>query len=105
MQFGHNDGGAINDDSRARGSIRGTGEETQAIDNLLTKQREVVHTFGWYLRKFMTDTKAKGATPIVCSLVPRKTWQDGKIVRASNDYGGWAREVAVSEKSFFVDLK
>ena len=45
------------------------------IDNLLTKQHEVVHTFGWYMRKYVAETKAKGATPIVCSLVPRKIWQ------------------------------
>src|SRR5258707_7661686 len=34
MQFGHNDSSPINDDSRARGTIRGTGDETQEIDNL-----------------------------------------------------------------------
>jgi lysophospholipase L1-like esterase len=104
MQFGHNDGGAINDDSRARGSIRGAGEETQEIDNLLTKEHEVVHTYGWYLRRFIADTKARGATPIVCSLVPRKIWKDGKIVRNSGDYGGWAADVARSERVAFVDL-
>ncbi len=102
MQFGHNDGGAINDDSRARGSIRGTGEETQEIDNLLTKKHEVVHSFGWYLRKYVADTKAKGATPILCSPIPRKIWKDGKIPR--DQYGRWAEEVAKSEKVAFIDL-
>ncbi len=104
MQFGHNDGGAINDTSRARGSIRGTGGETQEIENLLTKQHEVVHTFGWYLRKFITDARAKGATPIVCSLVPRKIWKDGRVVRNSEDYDKWAADVAKSERVAFVDL-
>src|SRR6476619_965522 len=33
IQFGHNDAGAINDASRARGSLPGIGEETQEIDN------------------------------------------------------------------------
>ena len=37
MQFGHNDGSAINDDSRARGTIKGVGRETEEIDNILTK--------------------------------------------------------------------
>lgn len=46
MQFGHNDGGAINDTSRARGTIKGVGEETQEIDNLMTKKHKVVHSFG-----------------------------------------------------------
>jgi lysophospholipase L1-like esterase len=104
IQFGHNDGGAINDDSRARGSLRGTGEEIEEIDNLLTKKHEVVHTYGWYMRKFVRDTKAKGATPIVLSQVPRNMWKDGKVVRAASDYGGWAAEVARSEKALFIDL-
>ncbi len=103
MQFGHNDGGGINDNSRARGSIRGVGNETQEIDNLLTRKHETVHTFGWYMRKYIEDTKAKGATPIVLSLVPRKTWRDGKIVRSDN-YRKWAAEVARGETAAFVDL-
>ena len=71
MQFGHNDGGPLDDNQRARGSLRGTGDETREIDNPITKKHEVVHTFGWYLRKYIADAKEKGATPIVCSLVPR----------------------------------
>jgi lysophospholipase L1-like esterase len=104
MQFGHNDEGAVNDNFRARGTIKGTGDESQEIDNILTKQHEVVHSFGWYLKKFIADARAKGATPIVCSLIPRKIWKDGKIARNSEDYGKWAAEVAASEKAPFVDL-
>src|SRR6185369_14755803 len=33
IQFGHNDAGAINDPSRARGSLPGIGDERQEIDN------------------------------------------------------------------------
>ena len=104
IQFGHNDGGPLNDDSRARGSIRGTGDETEEIDNQLTKQHETVHTYGWYLRKYVADTKAKGATPIICSIVPRKLWKEGKIIRNTADYAGWAEEVARSTKATFLDL-
>lgn len=104
MQFGHNDGGPINDASRARGSLRGIGDETEEIDNLLTKQHEVVRTFGWYMKKFVSDTKAKGGTPIVLSPVPRNMWQDGKVIRASDTYGKWALEVARSAGAFFIDL-
>ena len=104
MQFGHNDNGPLNDSSRARGTIKGIGEEIEEIDNLMTKQHEVVHTYGWYLRKFITDARAKGATPIVCSLVPRKIWKDGKIARNKNDYAGWAEAVAKAEGVAFVDL-
>jgi rhamnogalacturonan acetylesterase len=104
MQFGHNDGGAINDNSRARGTIRGTGEETEEIDNILTKKHEIVHTYGWYLRKYISDTKTKGAVPIVCSPIPRNDWKDGKVLRASADYGKWARESAETGSAFFIDL-
>jgi lysophospholipase L1-like esterase len=104
MQFGHNDNGPLNDNARARGTIKGVGDDSQEFDNLLTKQHEVVQTYGWYLRKFIADTRAKGATPIVCSLVPRKTWKDGKIARSKDSYGGWAEAVAKSENAAFVDL-
>ena len=104
MQFGHNDGGPINDESRARGSLPGIGKEFEAINNQVTKKSEVVHTFGWYMRKYITDTKAKGATPIVLSPVPRNIWVYGKVARAADSYGGWAESVAKSEKAFFIDL-
>lgn len=104
MQFGHNDAGAINDTIRARGTIRGIGEETEAIDNLLTKKHEVVHSYGWYIRKYVTDTQAKGAIPIVLSLVPRNGWKAGKIVRATDSYGTWAADVAKKEGAYFIDL-
>jgi lysophospholipase L1-like esterase len=104
IQLGHNDSAPYNDTSRARGTIKGTGEETEAIDNLLTKQPEVVHSFGWYIRKYIREAKAAGATPIVTSLTPRKTWKDGKIARSGADsYGGWARQVAEQEGVAFID--
>ncbi|MBT1698995.1 rhamnogalacturonan acetylesterase [Fulvivirgaceae bacterium PWU4] len=104
LQFGHNDGGPLNDTLRARGSIRGTGEETEVIDNLITKKTETVHTYGWYIRKYIQDTKAKGATPIVCSLVARNIWKDGKVERATASYRQWAEAAAKAEGAFFIDL-
>src|SRR5205823_15023768 len=70
IQMGHNDGGPLDDGKRARGSLPGLGDETREIDNPITKQKEVVHTYGWYLRKYVSDARAKGMTPIVCSPVP-----------------------------------
>ncbi len=104
IQFGHNDGGPINDRQRARGTIKGVGDETQEIDNLLTGKHEVVHTYGWYLRKLIADAKAKGATAIICSPIPRNNWRDGKVIRASADYGKWAAEAARAQEAFFIDL-
>ena len=104
IQFGHNDSSPVNDDKRARGTLRGVGEETEAIDNLLTKQPEVVHTYGWYLRLFVREAKAVGADVVVCSPVPRRSWKDGRIGRPSDSYPQWARRVAAEEGVTFVDL-
>jgi lysophospholipase L1-like esterase len=104
MQFGHNDASAPDEKLRARGSLPGVDGETRDIDNPLSLQRETVHTYGWYLKRFIADARAHGATPIVCSPVPRKTWKDGKIVRSSTTYRKWAAEVAASEGVAFVDL-
>ena len=104
LQFGHNDSSPLNDRQRARGTIKGMGEETEEIDNLLTGKHEVVHTYGWYIRKFITDAKAKGATAMVCSPIPRDNWRDGKVVRAASDYARWAAEAAQAENAPFLDL-
>ncbi|TCW61826.1 rhamnogalacturonan acetylesterase [Treponema sp. J25] len=102
IQFGHNDSGPINDNSRARGTLKGNGEEMEEIDNLLTKQKEIVHTYGWYLRKYIKDAKAKGCIPIVCSPVPRARFNNGKIT--SSEYAQWAQEAANQEKVPFINL-
>ncbi len=104
IQFGHNDAGAINDASRARGSLPGTGEETQEIDNQLTRKHEVVHTYGWYMRKVIADTKAKGAMPIVMSLTVRNIWKNNRVERGSGKFGLWAAEIAKSQGVTFIDL-
>jgi lysophospholipase L1-like esterase len=104
IQFGHNDAGAINDAARARGSLPGLGEEAQEIDNQLTHKRETVHTYGWYMRRFIADAKAKGAKPVVLSLTVRNIWKDGRVERGPGRYGEWAAEIARAEGVPFVDL-
>ena len=104
MQFGHNDGSPLDDTARARGTIPGTGDDSKEIDNPITKQIEVVHTYGWYMRKYVDDVLAKGGIPIVCSPIPRNDWKDGKVTRSTNGYAKWAAEVAKSEGAYFVDL-
>ena len=86
------------------GSLPGIGPETLDAANPRTGQLETVHTYGFYLRQYIADIRAKGATPILCSLVPRKIWVDGKIRRQSDTYQLWAREVAQQEHVGFVDL-
>ncbi|WP_181306077.1 rhamnogalacturonan acetylesterase [Rufibacter sp. XAAS-G3-1] len=104
IQFGHNDSSPLNDTLRARGTIKNNSDESQEIDNLITKKHEVVHSYGWYLRQFITEIQAKGATAIVLSPVPRNTWRNGKANRNDQDYGKWAAEAASQKNAPFIDL-
>lgn len=104
MQFGHNDGGPLDDMARARGSIKGIGEESKEIYNPITKKREVVYTYGHYMRKYISDAKAKGAIAIVCSPVPRNEWKAGKVERSEASYATWAQQIAKAEGAYFIDL-
>lgn len=104
MQFGHNEG-SVPDTTKEgyRGVLKGVGEETKDLvwpDG----KHEMVHTYGWYLRKFVRDAKAKGAIPIIASMIPRNEFRAGKVIRASNDYGKWAAEIAQQEGVNFIDL-
>jgi lysophospholipase L1-like esterase len=104
MQFGTN-GGPINDAARARGELRGIGDESQDITNLVTKKFETVHTFGWYELKMIAEARAKGATPMICSLIPRNTWRNGATARSGPDSSaGWAAQAARAAKVAFIDL-
>jgi lysophospholipase L1-like esterase len=101
MQFGTNDGGTV---TTSAGELRGIGEETQDIVNR-EKKPETIHTFGWYLRQIIGEAKAKGATPVVCSLIPRKIWgPDGHLQRSKETFAGWAGQVARAEGVGFIDL-
>jgi lysophospholipase L1-like esterase len=105
MQFGHNDSSPVNDNSRARGTLRGTGPESETIDNLLTKQRETVYSYGAYLRGYVAEIRALGATPVICSPIPRKRFDEqGRAVRSAASYAGWAAAVAREEGVAFIDL-
>ncbi|MVN90976.1 rhamnogalacturonan acetylesterase [Mucilaginibacter aquatilis] len=104
MQFGHNDSSPLVDSSRARGTIKSNGDEQEELYNPLTKKTEVIHSYGWYLRKMIAEAKAKGATVAVCSLIPRNSWKDGKVVRSTDDYGKWAAEAAKQAGATFIDL-
>ncbi len=104
IQFGHNDGGAINDTRRARGVIKGIGDNKEQIFNRLTGEDEVVHTYGAYLRTYISDIREKGAVPIICSLVPRNFWKKGRIVRDENNFATWAGQVAKAEGVAFLDM-
>jgi lysophospholipase L1-like esterase len=104
MQFGHNDGGPINDDFRARGTFKDNSDRVEEIDNMLTKKHEVVHSYGWYLRQYWTEAKEKGAVmAIYCSPIPRKGFgPDGKM--RPDSYGPIAKQAADQVGQPYIDL-
>jgi rhamnogalacturonan acetylesterase len=105
VQMGHNDGGPLDDAARARGTLRGTGEDTRDIANPITKKKEVVHTYGWYLRKYIADARARGMTLIIVAPIPhcpREQVEKGAVEKSN--YVIWSEEVAKAEKAPFVNL-
>ncbi len=105
IQFGHNDVGKVGDPAaKDRPAIHGEGDATAEVTRLDGKQ-ELVHTFGWYMRKYGNDVKAKGATAIFCSMVPHKDWQDGKIIRKESEtFVKWTANAANASGAAFVNL-
>jgi lysophospholipase L1-like esterase len=96
LQFGANDNGG-------KGALGGTGSESQNVVN--NGKAELIHSFGWYLKAFVKDTREKGGTPIICSLTPRKGWAaDGHFQRNNTTHVAWAAEVAKQTNTPFVDL-
>ena len=95
MQFGTNSGGV---------ELRGIGDDTQQITGR-GGQQQTAHSFGWFIRQFISEARSKGATPVICSLIPRNARDaNGKIRRNADTQAGWARDVAAAEKADFVDL-
>ena len=109
IELGHNDNGPF-DSGRCRATIRGT----SATDSLVVTLKEgpnagtveTVWSYGEYMRKFVRETRALGAHPILMSLTPRKSGGEDqwKPVRVAETFGGWAREVAKELDVPFIDL-
>ncbi|ORX86679.1 SGNH hydrolase [Anaeromyces robustus] len=77
IQFGHNDGGGPYHE-KERGCVDGTGNESVTV-TLKSGEKEVVHTFPWYIRQMANQVLAKKAHPILLTQTPRKIFTNGKI--------------------------
>ncbi|HVT82100.1 MAG TPA: GDSL-type esterase/lipase family protein [Phycisphaerae bacterium] len=98
IQMGHNSG-----------PLAGIGPETQPAARG-GGGGEPVHTHGWYVQKYISDVRAKKATPIVMTLTLRDLWKDAKVERlkklSNGDVEGmsdWSRQVAEKEKCLLID--
>ena len=101
IQFGHNDGGDIKA-ANGRPDLPGLGDETETVTRA-DGTTEVVHTFGWYARKWIADVRAKQATPVLMSQTVYNRWTDGHHSRPNGNIFKWMKEVAAAEKVLFLD--
>lgn len=95
FQMGHNDGGDLGG-AKPRGEIKGIGDESQNIPQTagpLAGQTETVHTYGWYVRKYVAEARAKGVTPIFLTLTIRNIWKEDHIERDMG-YTGYLHQLA-----------
>ncbi len=105
IQMGHNDASPVDDATRSRGTLHGIGEEQKVIFNRITQTNETVHTYGWYLREYISDARAHGMTTIICSPVPhlpKAEVKPGEIEKS--DYVGYAGEIATNANVTFINL-
>lgn len=117
IQMGHNDGGGDpSKDPKSRGSVKGIGDDTMDLPikkpfetgPLAGKATETVHTYGWYLRKYIDDARAKGAHPILLTVTIRNIWHtgpDGKQhIERDMGYRDYEYQVAAQEKIPVIDM-
>ena len=112
MAFGHNDSRASlrgNDDATGPAPAPPTRNATGATPGqpgtaLTPEQPAMIHSFGWYMRQYIEQVKARGATPIVLSLIPRNRWTGDKVNRNDEDYALWAKQAAEQEHAQFIPL-
>ena len=133
IELGHNDNGPF-DSGRCRATIRGISATDSMVVTLKEGpnkgKKETVYTYGEYMRRFVRETRALGAHPILMSLTPRKrnltpassplgegrtsgskpgtqgrgNNEEWQAVRVAETFGGWARQVAEELNVPFVDL-
>ncbi len=112
IQLGHNDNGPL-DTFTARNSIHGIDPDTVAHVTLHdcrnpkdNGKEEDVYSYGEYMRKFIRDVRAKKATPILCSLTPRNSWDNPTtITRKLETITAWQKAIAEEMQVEFIDLE
>lgn len=93
IEMGHNDDGGPTTDTDDRATLPGIGNNTVTVTNS-TGDKEIVYTFGHYLRTMISDVRGKDATPLLSGMVNRNYWSDGKL-QSDWPFADYAAEVAV----------
>ena len=86
LQFGHNDPkGTMSMD---RYSLPGVGDEVEEGTDRGGGKVEI-RTFGFYMRKMVSEGQAAGASVVVLSPMPRNSWDGTKVKREEQGTGEW----------------
>jgi rhamnogalacturonan acetylesterase len=106
IQMGHNDGGDIGG-AKPRGSLKGIGNEEQQI-TLPDGHEELVHTYGWYIRHYIDDTRGEQANPMLLSLTIRNIWKPGADskphIERDMGYDAELAEIAKEQGTPYIDM-
>ena len=102
LQFGHNDGGGLND-PRRRASLKGSGDDSAGSTDAMGRA-ETVLTYGAYLRRMSREALDRGANVLLLTPVPRNRWAGSKVLRSSSDYALWTREAGKLARVPVLDL-
>lgn len=106
IQMGHNDGGALGG-RKQRGSLKGIGNQTKQV-TLPDGRVVTVHTYGWYIRKYIADTRAKGAHPILLALTIRNIWHKGPngkmLIERDMGYDAELRKISANQHVPYIDM-
>jgi rhamnogalacturonan acetylesterase len=111
LQWGQNDGGDLGG-AKPRGDLRGDGDATQDVmqsTGVLAGKVETVHTYGWYNRKYVADTIAKGATPMFLTMtIHNKPWTPDSTgtlhVMPDLRFGSVMWKIAQEKHLAFIDM-
>ena len=68
------------------------------------RHTDAATTFQDWLRRYIADTRAIGAIPVLVTSLSRRTMKDGKVVEDLKDYATATRQVGSVEKVTVVDL-
>ncbi len=89
----------------SRGSLVGDDDRFVVVYDPDYKREEMIYTFGWYVRKFISASQANGGDLIMLSPPPRAIWENGRIRRGQSlTYMNLTEKIAFEKGAKFLDI-
>jgi lysophospholipase L1-like esterase len=102
VEFSHGESQTL-DAPNSIGTLPGIGEETRRIVGP-SGQSETVHTYGWYIRKYVAETRAAGGAPILLTSTVRNEWRGGVLLDDAEEYDKDIALVSSAQKVPLIDI-